>query len=136
MKVLVLIVAAFVAVNAQTAEQKEKVKHHVKLCSEKVGIPEDEGQNLVYKVITDNKESYQCFAKCFLEQSGFIDATGNFQRDVIFNKLSIALGGTEDAEVVTNLNELIDTCTKLTGSGECGTAFEVQNCYWRKIHGH
>lgn len=67
--------------------------------------------------------------------TGFLDSTGNFQRDVIFEKLSIALGGTSDPEVVKNLNELIDTCTKLTGPGECGTAFEVQNCYWRKIKG-
>jgi len=62
-----------------------------------------------------------------------LDSAGNFQKDLIYEKLIVSLGGPGDPEVVKNLRELIDTCTALTGPGECGTAFEVYNCYWKKI---
>lgn len=52
------------------------------------------------------------------------------QRDVIVQKLSAAHGDEESDE---KINELIDTCTPLVGSGECGTAHEITKCYFENI---
>lgn len=68
---------------------------------------------------------FQCFVKCFFKRTGFMNEAGQFQRDVIINKLSTKNQGANNEK----LSQLVDKCLQETGANECDLAYNVFVCY-------
>lgn len=64
----------------------------------------------------------QCFAKCFFEESGLMDAEGEFLDAVAIEKLSVS------AEK-SSVEALVNTCKLQMGSNPCETAYKMYKCY-------
>lgn len=71
-----------------TPEQRHKAEEHIKVCVKETGASEEAVNKLKAGNFANHDEKTQCFAKCFMEKAGFLDAEGKFQEDVIVEKLS------------------------------------------------
>lgn len=64
----------------------------------------------------------QCFAKCFFEESGFMNAEGDFLDAVAIEKLSTNVDKVK-------VEALVNTCKLQTGSTPCENAYKIYQCY-------
>ena len=113
---------------ALTEEQLVKAEGHTKFCVEQVGVEYETAKKLRFGVIADSDEKNQCFTRCFMQRSGFMDEAGVFQKDVMIEKLGLG----KDEETQTKLAALVTKCLALEGANTCETAFKVHNCYWEQ----
>lgn len=111
---------------AITEEQLVKAEGHTKFCVEQVEVDYETAVKLRFSVITDSNEKNQCFTKCFMQRSGFMDEAGVLQKDVMIAKLGLD----KDEETKAKLSQLIEKCAVLDGANSCEKAFNVHNCYW------
>lgn len=77
---------------------------------------------------SDNSSKIQCFAHCFLQKVGIMDAAGNVQESVAIEKLSV---GSDKAKVTSAVNK----CKSEKGANACETAHKVYKCYFTNIGG-
>lgn len=59
----------------------------------------------------------------------FLNAAGEWQKDVILHKLSLG----KDEATKAKLSVLVDKCSSLTGDDVCQKSYKTHNCYWGNI---
>lgn len=64
----------------------------------------------------------QCFAKCFFEECGFMNAEGEFLDTVAIEKLSVSANRDK-------VEALVNTCKLQMGQTPCETAYKIYQCY-------
>lgn len=105
-----------------TDEQIQKGREHAKKCMEETGVDPAIVQKLKTGDFTGHDEKSECFTFCFLNNAGFVDATGAQNEAVIIEKLSVD----KDKAQVTALYE---KCKNEEGSNACNKAFNMYKCY-------
>lgn len=106
-----------------TEEQIKKGQEHVKTCIEKTKVDPAVVQQLKAGDFSNDDESTQCFALCFLKEAGFVDANGNQQEDVIVQKLAV------EEKDKPMIRSLVQKCKNVGGSSPCNKAFNAYKCY-------
>jgi len=105
-----------------TDEQKAKGQEHVKKCLAETKVDPAVVKKLKDGDFSNEDESTQCFALCFLREAGFVDAQGNQQADVIIAKMSV----NHDKDKV---KAVVDKCKETKGTSPCNKAFNSYKCY-------
>ncbi|XP_037048752.1 general odorant-binding protein 56a-like [Bradysia coprophila] len=120
---IIIVIAAIVTVcTAITDEQKKKALVHVEKCTAKIGVSRDDVMKVLMGDFSVTDTNIECFAKCFFEESGFMNAEGEFLDEVAIEKLSINADRNK-AEA------LVNTCKLRLGSTPCETAYKIYQCY-------
>ncbi|XP_055550827.1 general odorant-binding protein 56d-like [Wyeomyia smithii] len=107
-----------------TPEQHEIVKKLSIRCMEEIGegLPENIGERFRGGDLTLNDAKSKCYMKCIFTKVGFISDTGDVNREVLVEKLSI--GNTrERAEMFA------ERCSEFDGADACEISYGLYQCY-------
>ncbi|XP_053684607.1 general odorant-binding protein 56d-like [Sabethes cyaneus] len=122
MKSLICLALLAVAVSALTEEQMKKAEGYANECLEKFPeLNKDSLSKIRSGQFADANQDVKCFAKCFLERAGFMDAKGAFLTDYAIERLSL------DHEK-SKVEALVQQCSKAY-EDPCETAFRAFECY-------
>ncbi|KAG4074885.1 hypothetical protein HA402_009310 [Bradysia odoriphaga] len=122
LKIIIVIAAIVTVCTAITDEQKKKASVHAEKCMEKTGVRRDDVTKVLMGDFSVTDKNIECFVKCFFEESGFMNAEGEFLDEVALEKLSMNADRNK-AEA------LVNTCKLRMASTPCETAYKIYQCY-------
>lgn len=109
--------------SALTKDQTAKSVELAQACIKEGGVDPEVAKKLRAGDFSDNSVKAQCFALCFLQKAGLVDAAGIVQEKVAIEKLSV--GGDKD-KVISAVNK----CKDVKGATPCETAHKHYKCYY------
>lgn len=109
-----------------TEEQVKKGQEHVRKCIVETKCDPSNVQKLKQGDFSASDEKTQCFTLCFFREVGFLDANGNLNENVIFEKLS----SNKDKPKV---KEIYNKCKDETGTSACNKAYNLYKCFRSSI---
>ncbi|KAJ6648963.1 General odorant-binding protein 56d [Pseudolycoriella hygida] len=122
LRILITIVAVATICSAITEEQMKKAELHAKKCIGRIGVSRDDVVKVQSGDFSVKDKRIECFAKCFFEESGFMNADGEFLDAVAIDKLSIGSDRTK-------VEALVNTCKLKMGATPCESAYKIYQCY-------
>nr|QJF45548.1 odorant-binding protein 3 [Aethina tumida] len=124
---VIVLVLTIVSLSTQlTEEQQQKIKQNREECVKETGVDPvlidkaDQGD-------FSDAPKLKCFAKCFYQKAGFLNAQGEVLIDVVKEKIP-AEANKEEALAI------IEKCKELKGQDACETAFLIHKCYFENTH--
>ncbi|KAI7815301.1 odorant binding protein, partial [Rhyzopertha dominica] len=118
---LVVITLAVLVSLSNQAKQHQQIHQFREDCIKDTGVD----PSLIDKADKGDfadDEKLKCFAKCFYEKAGFIDADADLQIDAIKSKIP------QEANMERAM-EVIEKCRQVNGANPCEKAFEMHKCY-------
>ncbi|XP_058834323.1 general odorant-binding protein 56d-like [Topomyia yanbarensis] len=123
--IFIALIVAVVGVNALTEEQLQKASAVSNEClSKSDGVEKDDVEKLRQGDFSSVDQNIKCFAKCFLERIGFMDAGGNLVDAFAIERLS--LNREKD-----KVEALVKRCS-VKQSDPCETAFRAFECFYNE----
>nr|ARO70205.1 Odorant Binding Protein 46 [Dendrolimus punctatus] len=129
MKAFILVAVCFVAVQALTDEQKEKLKKHKTECLAETKPDEQLVAKLKNGDYKTESEPLKKYALCMMVKSELMTKDGKFKKDV-------ALAKVPDAADKPMVEKHIDACLANKGNTPQETAWRYVKCYYEKDPKH
>uniref|UniRef100_A0A182FVB5 Uncharacterized protein n=1 Tax=Anopheles albimanus TaxID=7167 RepID=A0A182FVB5_ANOAL len=96
-------------------------------CLLESGLKLDSLATLSVADLTDSGSKIKCLVKCFFEKTGFMDAQGKLQQDVVVEQLSKFMPK-------ERIETLVKNC-EIQEADPCDTAYKVTECYFQNKAG-
>ncbi|XP_047537625.1 general odorant-binding protein 56a-like [Vanessa atalanta] len=129
MKTLLVLAICFIAAQALTDEQKDKLKKHRSECLVETKADEQLVNKLKTGDFKTENEPLKKYALCMLIKSELMTKDGKFKKD-------IALAKVPNAAEKPAVEKLIDTCLANKGNTPHQTAWNYSKCYHEKDPKH